>query len=125
MIKKWTLKISNESFESEYSNQAFSNDSIGILCITLYSTVTLIFNTFLCLMLIDYSFSWMHGVQLCSLVALFILYCKLHSSQRFITVCKPVTLLIFCLSIEEHELDPGSVFYSSLFKTALFLMTAG
>ena len=54
LINKWTLKISDEKIETEYSKQAYSNDSIGILCIGIYTAVMLIFNSFLCLMLIDY-----------------------------------------------------------------------
>ena len=125
LINKWTLQINNESFETEYSKQAYNNDSTGILCIGLYTAATLIFNSFLCLMLIDHSFTWLYGVQFGSVVIFFSLYCKFHSSTRFVTVSKPLCLLVFCLTIEEHEFDPVSTFYSSIFKTGLFLMTSG
>ena len=124
LINKWTLKISDEKIEGEYSKQAYSNDSIGILCIGIYTAVTLIFNSFLCLMLIDYGFTWLYGFQFGSVIIFFLLYCKFHTSPRFITLIKPVCLLVFCLTIEEHEFEPVATFYSSIFKTALFLMTS-
>ena len=76
-------------------------------------------------MLIDHSFTWLYGLQFGSVVIFFSLYCKFHTSTRFVTISKPLCLLVFCLTIEEHEFDPVSTFYSSIFKTGLFLMISG
>lgn len=124
LIHRHTLNILNEQLQEKYKATARDLDRQGSMCIGLLALVLTGFNSFLCFMFDEHSFTWLYAIQIILISNLFALHARSQSAPWLLEVQGPLSLLACCLCLSEYETDIQAVFYSCNFKAALYLMIA-